>query len=32
MSWRAGRRQRVVLDVEVDADGRVQVRPHIDAA
>ena len=26
------RRQRVVLDVEVGADGGVQVRPHIDAA
>jgi len=24
-------RQRVMLDVEMDADGGVQVRPHIDA-
>lgn len=26
------RRQRVVLDVEVGADGEVRVRPHVDAA
>lgn len=26
------RRQRVVLEVEVDADGGVRVRPHVDAA